>query len=76
MEKISVSHRHQPFTRARGIVVFTIVAVCYVWFGWQLYVSPLHMALFAFFVPAAAWIVAVARNRRTSTVLLEVREIS
>lgn len=76
MEKVRMTHRRQAGTRMKKMAVSAVFIFCYAWFAWQLYVSPLHMAVFAFAVPAAAWLMGIAKSRRRTTVLMEVRELS
>lgn len=74
MEKVRVHDRRQPFTRTRGATVLTVFFLCYAWFGWQLHISPLHMAAFAFVVPAIGFIAGVINFRRRTLPIAEMHE--
>lgn len=76
MEKVSTPHRRQAYTRMHKFTVLAVAALCYAWFAWQLYVSPWYMAAFAVMVPALGWMAGFVRQRRTTTVLLEIEELA
>lgn len=62
-EKISPAHRRQPYSRKKKIIPVAVFIMCYVWFAWQLYVSPWYMAAIAVGLPGVAFVAALVRRR-------------